>query len=214
MTLMQTVYTIALVLGLETVVAASYSLLFSEDADLTLSTLGYLGGILAAILLLAIRFFWVPRNLNSYTASYYEEFGDRVFTRVTTVHFPIALAHALVFYYICAVFVDMTQNISGINSLEMTRWVTRFVLLYGSLLVLNAVWLWRITPRTAGSLRPGVIWAVNNFSFAVLLFTELSIFRALGIHNSIAAVVLILTIVCNSLLDLGKVSKFYIIYDD
>jgi hypothetical protein len=213
MALMQTVYTIALVLGLEKVVEASYSLYFSRTSEPSVTSPGYLVVILAAIILLSIRFFWVPRNLNSYIISFYDQLKERVFTRMTTIHFPIALAHALLFYYISQVFVDMTQVHAGIESKEMTDNATRFVVLYASLLLLNSAWLLRITPRAAKATQPGKIWAVNNAACALLALIELALFRAVDLSNAAFIVLACGTFITNSVLDLWKASKFYILYE-
>jgi hypothetical protein len=213
MTLMQTVYTVALVLGLETVVDASYTVVFPPTPGSSVRSPGYLGIVLISILLLAIRFFWVPRNLNSYIVRFYGELRDRAFTRLTTLHFPITLAHALVFYYICKVFVDMTQVHISIESAEMTDYVTRFSLLYAGLLLLNGLWLWRITPRAASSNDPGRIWSHNNLAFVCLTLTAVAACKFLGVANSTFVVVVCAMFIANSLIDLWKASKFYILYE-
>jgi hypothetical protein len=213
MTLMQTVYTVALVLGLETVVDASYTVVFPPAGGASVRSPGYLGLILTSIVLLAIRFFWVPRNLNSYIASFYDEWRDQVFTRITTRHFPVTLAHAFVFYYICQVFVEMTQAHVGVESDEMTGYVTRFALLYAGLLLLNGIWLLRITPRAAPSNYPGRIWSHNNLVFVCLALAAVAACKSLDVANSIFIIVLCLTFIGNSLIDLWKASKFYILYE-
>lgn len=213
MTLMQTVYTVALVLGLETVVDASYNVVFPRAAGPSVRSPGYLGLVLISIVLLAIRFFWVPRNLSSYIVRFYDELGDKVFTRITTVHFPITLAHALAFYYICQAFVDMIQAQAEIESQEMTTHATRFALLYAGLLLLNGLWLWRITPRAASLDDPGKIWSYNNLASACLAVTVVAANEVFDIPNPAYIITLCLVFIANSLIDLWKASRFYILYE-
>ena len=212
--LMQTVYTIALVLGLETMVDASYALFFSPASELSARS-GYLGLILITIILLAMRFFWVPRNLNSYIVGWYPVLGERVFRWLTMFHFPIALLHALLFYYVCQAFVDMTHAGVALESDTMADYALRFAFFYALLLLLNALWLRRITPRdsNAPTPPPGRIWSGNNFRFAGVAFALMAAFELLGFSNGTFIVAVCAAFIANSLIDLWTASKYYILYE-
>ncbi len=212
MSLMQTVYTVAMVFGLEKVLEASYVLFTAPAAGGGATGLRmHLTLVLFSILLLSIRFFWVPRNLNSFIITFYDRMADAVFTRTTTLHFPIALAHAVLFYYVCQVFVNMTAS-SSVDSVQMTTDISRFVLLSAALLLLNSLWLLTITPRASGA--PGRIWARNNIAHVVALLVAFAACRTLALSNSALLVAASLIYISNSVIDLGKASKYYILYED
>lgn len=212
MSLMQTVYTVAMVLGLEKLVEASYGLLFSPSpAGPELLQKLALSLVLVAIVLLAIRFFWVPRNLNSYILNFFDALGERVFVRMTTIHFPIALGHALLFYFVCQVFVDMATAFTLEGPAGISAYAPRFVLLYTALLLLNAFWLFAITPRGAW---PGNIWAYNNFIHAGLALAALGAMESLAAPRPLLVVLASAIFISNSVVDLWRASKFYILYED
>lgn len=215
MSLMQTVYTVAMVFGLEKVVEASYGLLISPElARRSIALEIDLILILVAIVLLSIRFFWVPRNINSYVVHRFERLREKVFTRVTTIHFPIALGHAVLFYYLCQAFVDMVDAGPVVESPAMAYHATRFVLLYAGLLLANSVWLFWITPREARAKSPGGIWAYNNIGFftgAIVLF---GFWSGLELSNSFLIMGACILFIANSVLDLALAAKYYILYEE
>jgi hypothetical protein len=213
-TLMQTVYTVALVVGLQAVIDASYRMFFSTTSGPAVKSPAYLSLVLVAIVLLAVRFFWVPRNLNSYIFHCYGRLGDRTFTRITTVHFPVVLAHALLIYYICQAFLDMTRTQAGLESDAMAGYVTRFTSLYAGLLVLNAAWIRWIMPRGTGTAGPGRIWSNNNFAFAGLALALIAAAKIFGFSNATFIILACITFIANSLIDLWKAAKYYLVYDD
>jgi hypothetical protein len=214
MTLMQTVYTVALVLGLETVINASYRMFFARASGPSVKSVEYLSLVLLAIVLLAVRFFWVPRNLNSYIFHCYDRLRDRVFTRITTRHFPVVLAHALLIYYICQVFVDMTKARGGIESAAMSDYITWFTSLYAGLLLLNAAWLWLMRRHARAAVGPGRIWAINNFAFVAVAVAVIGAAKIFGLSNATFIVLSSVAFIANSLIDLWRASRYYIVYED
>ena len=215
MNLMQTVYTVAMVFGVEKVVEASYGVLISRElvrrsASLELA----LCLLLLAIVLLSMRFFWVPRNINSYIVNWFDELQEKVFSRVTMIHFPIALLHAVLFYYLCQAFVDMVAAGPEVESRAMAYHAARFVLLYASLLLLNAVWLFWITPRRTRQRSPGGIWAYNNIGFFVLVIVAFAVCRSAGLPNLLLILLACALFIANSVIDLALAAKYYILYED
>lgn len=214
MTLMQTVYTVAMVFGLERVIDASYDFLISPELARRSMLLELeLCLILVAIVLLSIRFFWVPRNLNSYILHGYPTLGEKVFSRLTTIHFPIALAHAVLFYFLCRAFVEMVRAGPTVNSPEMAYHASRFVLLYTSLLLLNSVWLFWITPLKPKARRPGGIWATNNIACFTLAVVCFGLWR--GLEGPVWALIVPACsfFIVNSIVDLALAAKYYILYE-
>ncbi len=215
MSLMQTVYTVAMVLGLERVVEASYELLIAPGGGLAGAVeFLRLGIVLVAILLLSIRFFWVHRNLNSYIVHFYDRLGEKVFTRMTTLHFPIALVHALLFFFICQVFAGLAAADRAEDPTAVAGYALRFVLLYAMLLMLNSVWLLSISPSRRTAEGPGRLWGLNNLGFSVSALVLVALARSLGWPTWVLIWVGSALFIANSLLDLWKAAKYYILYED
>lgn len=214
MALMQTVYTVAMVLGLERVIEASYDLFISAEAgsrDWIVEA--ELALILSTILLLSIRFFWVPRNLNSYIVQWFPETGEKVFSRMTMIHFPIALVHAVLFYYICHSFVDMVVAGPEVVPNDLSSQVGRFSLLYAALLVLNSAWLHWITPPEYRAQSPGGIWASNNLWFSAAALVGFALWRIVDFPTTGFVLGVCALFLANSFIDLAVAAKYYILYE-
>jgi hypothetical protein len=215
MSLMQMVYTVAMVFGLEKVVEASYRVLISPELIRRSVALEIaLCLILVSIVLLSIRFFWVPRNLNSYIVNWFGTLEEKVFSRVTVIHFPIALLHAVLIYYVCQAYVDMVAAGPVVESPAMAYHASRFVLLYAGLLLLNSAWLFWITPRKARGRSPGGIWAYNNIAFFLGAIVVFGVWRSLELPNLVLIVSACGLFIANSVLDLSLAAKYYILYED
>lgn len=127
-TLVQTVYGVALVLGLENV-AKSIFKTFVEPLymDGMFSMFHAYKGVMALTLsLLAVRFFTAANNIRRYILSH--EDSEKI---TTIVHLPLLLLHAFIFYILCRIEFEM----DSINSLWKLFDV--FVCLYVALLVIN-----------------------------------------------------------------------------
>lgn len=148
MTLVQFVYGIAMVLGFTSALAPAYHLVFpaTRSAHLTGHKVVILMA-LAAIIMLGLRFFWVPRNLYSYLLQDPRNKHDvrTRLRRTAFVHVPITMAHALLFYVLCQAFSDLALSHSTFHSDLLVGLSRRFVILYALLLGLNAMWLLRMT---------------------------------------------------------------------
>lgn len=215
MALMQTVYTVAMVLGLQQVVESSYRLLdASVLAEWAAFDLAYLSLVYVSVVLLSIRFFWVPRNLNSFVVQFFDELGEEVFTRVTTIHFPIAMIHALLFYYLCQTVAEMTDRHAAWVSDGVSEEALWFVGGYTVLLLLNAGWLLRITPRGGERPQAGDIWWQNNLFFALLAVLLLVLHWTFTLPWAFLIPLACAFFILNSVLDLSKASRFYILYED
>lgn len=214
MSLMQTVFAIAMVLGVKNAVEASYVLFFARHAPTAGTLSPFVVGVpFLAVSLLALRFFWVPRNLTSYLLNFQDSLEhDTLFGRLTMIHFPLALLHALVFYYVCGAFVDLAGLRAGLDSQAAANRGSYFVALYAALLFLNALWLLRITPRSAP--KPGRFWAYNNLIFAALVTMLLATFRIVAFANVAFLEVASGLFILNSLIDLRKAARYYILTED
>ncbi len=148
MALVQFVYGIAMVLGFTSALGPAYRLVFPPAASARLT--GHSAVILVAlvaIILLGLRFFWVPRNLYSYLLQEPRHKHDVTtrLRRTTFLHVPITMAHALLFYVLCQAFSDLAVSRATFGSHLLVGLSLRFVFLYALLLALNAVWLLRMT---------------------------------------------------------------------
>jgi hypothetical protein len=165
MAIMQTVFAVAMTLGLREIVDDTYELLFHHRSAEGSSPTAILVLAAFAVTLLGVRFFWVPRNLYSYLLCDHGIHPDKVARNVVFFHFPIALFHAILFFFVCKSWSDVA---SQRMSLELAL---QFSGMFGALLLVNALWLWRITPKaeTAASeeRRPAIIWRMNNLVCAL-----------------------------------------------
>ena len=218
MALMQTIYVVAMTLGFKEVVEAAYGVFVpptsSKPGGLQISV-----AVLAllSIVLLTIRFFWVPRNLYAYVVSKLEENrreSDRresVFTRVMIVHFPIVLAHSLLFAMVCRAFVDLIAPAEHKVHASHADLAFRFVSLYAGLLLLNAVWLLVITQ--SDDREPSTRWAYNNLVCVLLAVGAIDAFEKHELSTSLLIGVASVLYLGNGLLDLVKTAPYYILFE-
>jgi hypothetical protein len=209
MNVAQTVYAVVMTLGLKISFEALYPVIFRPQSSGPGALSPYLVGFaFLTIMLLAMRFFWVLRNLYAYALHSLKTKSEKdVFRPLMLYHFPIALLHAVLFFFICEAFVEMTLRAQSANSP-----VVHFVAIYAALLLLNALWLFAITPSD----RPGparTVWARSNLAHAALAFAVLAAF---GLCDF--SVVALLIAACaiftfNSVIDLHQAAEYYILFD-
>jgi hypothetical protein len=211
MALAQTVYAVIMTLGLKVAVEALYPALFAhERAKGGAFSPVVLTLVFLSVLLLAIRFFWVPRNLYEYVNHH---MGSKNATEMKTTfrslmlyHFPIALVHTLLFFGICEAFAEMT------NTAETHAPAIHFIWIAVALLALNAGWLVFVTP--AASSGPGrSIWARNNLFCALLAAAVLAGFYIAGFSVLVLLLAALLIFTANSLIDLIIAADKYILFD-
>lgn len=218
MGLMQTIYIVAMSLGFKEVVEVAYGIFVppasSRPGGLPLPVVA---AAFLAVVLLTIRFFWVPRSLYTYVVSRLETDGARgesresVFTRVMVVHFPLVLAHSLVFAFICRAFVDLAMPAEHAVRASGGDRAFRFISLYAGLLFLNVVWLKLVTPPE--DREPGAVWAYNNLLCVVLAVGALGAFE----KHEIVTWALVLSgsvlFIANGVIDLAKTAPYYILFE-
>jgi hypothetical protein len=217
LSVMQTVYAVAMVLGFKNALEKSYQLFLSPlEGPQGRLPHPVLLVALAAIMLLGLRFFWVTRNLYAYVlkpmkggAKPTKANIKRRMSVMTTVHFPITLLHALLFFAICEAYVDLVKSEPTLTSALAVTLTGRFVFLFAGLLLLNGVWL----VCTFGlDLNTGEgRWALSNIGFALLAGLDallvLEVFH--GSVNVLALSTCGLFLV-NGMLDLVVASSSYI----
>jgi len=203
----QTVYAVAMTIGLKNVLEAFYPIFFSPTSPRsgTLS-LCVIALAFVAVMLLAIRFFWASRNLYAYLLRSHTKPRKVVFRRFMMVHFPIALGHAVLFFFVCDAFIEMAKNAQPGHS-SGTDLAVQFVAIYAALLVLNALWLFCITQ--SGDDGPGRTWAWSN-----LLHSGLAIIVLIGFGVFDLSIVALIVAACtiflvNSVVDLWTSAEHY-----
>jgi hypothetical protein len=212
MNLAQTAYAVLMTLGLKVAAEALYPAIFAPGgpgggafSPVVLSL------VFVCILFLAIRFFWVPRNLYGYV-HYHMQTRDKEAMRTTfrslmLLHFPIAFLHTLLFFGICEAFAEMAKTADGSRAPGI-----HFVCFVIALLSVNAAWLrFGMPSGDGGSGR--MIWARNNMAFAVLAGVVLAGFYIVNFSTLALIVASVSLFIANSLVDLASAAENYILFD-
>ncbi|MFZ1009746.1 MAG: hypothetical protein WAN65_23105 [Candidatus Sulfotelmatobacter sp.] len=214
MSLVQTVYAVAMTYGLKNVVETSYLIFFSPNparsSPLHLYVITF---AFAAVMLLAVRFFWVPRNLYDYVLKRFPQIGDKVFARLTLFQIPIALGHAVLFFFVCHAFDEMANPRVQLGHASVGDLALRFVGMYAALLLLNALWLYGITSDSDdGPARK--IWARSNLICALSALLLLGVFHVRHFSADVFISAACGFFVANGLFDLLKAAKHYIVFEN
>jgi hypothetical protein len=212
MNVAQTIYAVVMTFGLKIAFEALYPVIFAPHSPKvgTLSPL-LISFVFFALMLLAMRFFWVIRNLYAYVLESINPNPEptneeKVFRRLMLYHFPIALIHAVLFFFICEAFVEITASAQPAHNP-----VIHFVGLYVALLLLNGLWLLKVTPKE----NPGpakTVWATNNLIFGVLGFGVLLAFGIWSFSVNILLIAACVLFIINSVRDLRKAAAYYILF--
>jgi hypothetical protein len=213
---MQTVYAVAMVLGFKNALERSYGVFVSPLE-------GPQGGLphpvlilaLAAIMLLGLRFFWVPRNLYAYVLKPLSD-SSKLQARMrimTAVHFPIVLVHALLFFAVCEAYVDLVKSNASLASGLVVTLTGRFVFLFAGLLLVNGVWLLATFGVKLGTAEGR--WALSNVVFGLLaLLDALLVLEVFEASVGVLAISVSILFLLNGAIDLIFASKWYIEFPD
>lgn len=206
--IVQTTYAVAMVLGLEKIAESVY-LTFVERSYAESDYVGFMiiKGILAAALaLLGIRFMSAPRNIRRLVLAHANDAKDqwsKILKRVTTVHLPVLLIHALLFYILC----HMALKIESLS--EAWQVMPKLTWLYAALLTINAVWL-TILIKGREKPFPENVWISLNLIFAALLVTTLLAYQFFMIPQWAFFAASTFFMFSNSFLDLSKTAESYL----
>jgi hypothetical protein len=212
MSLAQTVYAVLMTLGLKVAAEALYPVAFApgQAGDVAFS-LGVLALVFVSVLFLAIRFFWVPRNLYGYVHHYIDQpegkNSKEIFRSLMLIHFPIAFFHTLLFFGICEAFAEMAKGADGSQVPAI-----HFVCIVIALLGLNGAWLWFGMPSGSGG-SGRMFWATSNLLFALLAGAALAGFYVFGFSSLALLVAAASIVIVNSLVDLAVAAENYILFD-
>lgn len=197
----QAVYAFAMALGLSEVFLGSRTFLINAvfGAE-TFSVLRFslMAALLLNIMLLGLRFFWVPRNLRGliFTAVKYRTNKANQPGKVplsnleVAFHLVVIFLHGTIFYFLCVEF-DYVAFVSSSSLPFNTLTFAGYVFLHASLLLVNALWIALIQRRENGireggdaagnaSTAAGSVWWRNNLVCAMLALAPLSVFATCG----------------------------------
>lgn len=203
--IIQTVYAFIMALGLREIFLAVPN--FWEGAALYETrfwSVDYLliGLSLLAIILIGIRFFWVPRNLREIVSVFAKTHLDSTKTQddlspeesihgiVFPVHILTILLHAALFFHICSEFRRVLDIYASVNAIQFSDF--RTVLFgYVFLLLLNGAWLAFIENQInqrytqtdvsmPSGLKPVSLWWKNNLIAGVAALSLFAMYSSCG----------------------------------
>jgi hypothetical protein len=202
LSVMATIYGVAMVLGYEQIAESFYSAIIKGEA-IVATPLGYCLTLLASlcVALLGFRFFWAVGNIRRYLLEARIEVGQKR-RAVVIYHAPILLFHAFLFYCLCRLTTD-----TGLHC-ELAERQREFLLVYELLLLTNSLWLTILLRRRRRKI-PEIIWRNNNLAFSSLVLVLL-ISQAIFSYNILFVFIPALAaFFLNSLCDLRKTSHTY-----
>jgi len=206
--IIQTVYAFIMALGLREIFLSFPSLM--ETLALTEARISWVALLvimlsLLAVLLVGIRFFWVPRNLREIVTVYAKtqthlETDGHTGSPETSIqgivfpaHIIIILVHAAIFYFLC---VEFRRVIDVYNAKEFIQFVDFNVLFFMFIVLLfwNGIWLAFIQAQINGryhsvgltppaGLRAMSIWWKNNVIAGALALSFFALISTCGIST-------------------------------
>jgi hypothetical protein len=196
MDIIQTVYAFLMGLGLREAFLASYEI-YLKLSSLGWDTIILVGLLFLNIVLLSVRFFWVPRNLRHLyflaEASEVRSKSPTVLSAAeTSVHIIIILVHSLLYFFLCRQFAYFAFVSIAYDSNSQVALLS-YVFLHISLLIFNAFWLMCVNKREAyirerSNDSPSDqkfesesrLWYRNNLFFSLLAVAPLAVFSSCG----------------------------------
>ncbi len=206
--IVQTTYAVAMTLGLERIAESVFQTFVAHSyAEAGYTGLMLIKGVLsAALALLGIRFMSAPRNIRRFVLAHAhdgEEMRRRKVRTVTTVHLPVLLLHALLFFVLCQMVLEMK------SVQEAWHEMPRMVWLYGGLLALNAAWLMFLVSGREER-EPENVWIWNNGLFAVTMVLTLLVWRFFAYPQWALFAVIACLLFLNSFIDLSRTAESYL----
>ena len=180
----QTVYALLVALGLREVFVA-FTTIFEQQNLVEMLIFGN-------ILLLSVRFFWVPRNFRRlyYVSEYCRHHGLGHLTVTpaeASLNLIVILLHALLYFLLCKQFEYFVFVTASYDSLSTSAFAS-YVYFHASLLILNGIWLIYINAKEdairAGAGNPPLLrtnsesrlWYRSNLAFALIAVAPVVVF--------------------------------------
>jgi hypothetical protein len=192
--IIQTVYALLIALGLREVFVAFHTIFLRQAVAYQSPNFVAALGLFLNIVLLSVRFFWVPRNFRRlyYVSEFCRAQGkDAVVLRAveTSVHVMVILAHGALHFLLCKQFEYFVFVATTYDALATSAFTT-YVYIHASLLVLNSLWLIIVNiredqildaaghPPALKSNSESRLWYRSNLAFALLAVAPLVVFSS------------------------------------
>jgi hypothetical protein len=209
MTFVYAIYGVAMILGTRSVLEASYGVLFapaSRGSDLL--PRGVVVTAFVAVMLLAFRFFWVPRSVEAYLRR--SRVSGDLFRRAI-LHITVTFVHAVLFFFVCHAFKELAEPLKAPKGVTEAQLAVRFVAAYAALLALNSGWLFSITP--ARDPVPGRIWSTINAATVALAVYDLGVYWYWHASGADLVGTASAIFIVSSGLDLFTCAQYYILFE-
>ena len=186
----QTVYALLIALGLRDVFAAFYTI-FQKAPPEGSDNFPIALALFANIMLLSVRFFWVPRNFRRlyFKSAFSDGFtGSKLLMWESSLNIFVILLHGLLHFLLCKQF-EYFVFIATSYDLLFTASFATYVYLHASLLIVNALWIIYTTWREDDLRKEGApemlqakpasrVWIRSNLAFALIAVGPLVIFAS------------------------------------
>lgn len=196
----QSIYAFAMALGLQEVFLASRTfvleILFGPGDGIDLKAI-VIFLLLVNIVVLGLRFFWVPRNLRGLIFTAVKSSGattGQIRTGLrnweVSIHLLMIFLHGGIFYFLCLEF-EHIAFVASSNMPVTASTVQTYAVIHIVLLLVNAFWISMIQQRensirasaarrTNASATAGSVWWRNNMLCGLLAFALLAVFSSCG----------------------------------
>jgi len=201
--LMQTVYAIFLVLGFR-LLADSFSVFMIGGLDKPKTDIVVpVSALWLALIFLGLRFFWAVGNLRRFILRRGDDSTVKVRRVVTTVHFPLLIIHAFLFYCLCRLHGELSDpKLFDARSRLFVYW-------YSGFLLLNSAWLFTLIWSQKDN-EPERKWMVNNAKSAIAALATFFILEWFNAPLTTSLPLVSLVFLYNSFVDLWRTSETYI----
>jgi len=205
LTLIRTLYGIALVLGFQEIVRSIYSLFFENTMYISPSRKILLSCLTLVLSMLGLRFFWAVGNIRRFFLRRTVSLDPPSRTPLVVFHFPVLFSHAVLFFLLCKLFSAFSA------SLSFDRYALPFIAVYVVLLLVNSQWLCFLT--TEKDEKPESLWFWNNVGFSCAACVVLAVAESRGLSGEVQLFVTSGLFIANSLIDMVMVSDAYVAGD-
>jgi hypothetical protein len=216
LTVVRTLYAVALTFGFQKVVEATYFQVFHRFSvpvpgehpitQFPPCEMAILILLFFSLGLLGIRFFWATGNIRRFLLQRVILLDPPNTRLLLFVHFPLLILHAVLFFFLCRFYWDICVN--GLYDSYVSGLLTVFTFL----LVLNIGWLYLLR-RKRTDRGPEFSWMVNNIVFALLGVLSLWLFYSCPLGSDTELLIAAMLVLANSALDFVLTGGSYFLGD-
>lgn len=192
--IIQTVFAVVMALGIREVFVGSHTFITDVIFGTNKSATGIrliAAALFLNVILLGMRFFWVPRNLRRvlYVAALFSEKEPairRMPSWFISFNWLVIFVHAGMYYIVCTEF-KYSMFLLSSSSASYTSMFSGYFLGHALLLAINGIWIAMLTryeaplldelgmARAPGDVSPGVIWFRNNLVSSLIALAPLAL---------------------------------------